>query len=271
MGCTLRDRLERAPALAGRVHSIHASAVNLDWHDGGLVTIQRPGALAAPFAAAAADWCEIEALQPALPVRRRGQILELGELHLTWAGALAVDLQLDPSLARAPDLHELREIAFGWSSGTALGSSVGGDACQRLAAGIRGRDPAAFLAGSLGLIGVGPGLTPAGDDGLVGALAVLRGRDPEWLASMGDVRRQVAAAARAGTTAVSGEFIAHALDGFFAEPVLALMRASASEQVERAARALRCRGSTSGADTLAGMALAAAAIIARALPDARAR
>ena len=48
----VRERVLAAPPEAGRVHSIFERAVNILWHDGGLITLHGPAPLAAPFAAA---------------------------------------------------------------------------------------------------------------------------------------------------------------------------------------------------------------------------
>lgn len=103
------------------------------------------------------------------------------------------------------------------------------------------------------LVGLGGGLTPAGDDFLVGALAAL-----EWLGS-GPVRQELAreAAKRLGETPeLSRAFLSRALAGDYSLPVLDLFAALAagSETDLAAAVARLCAvGHSSGSDLLGGV------------------
>ena len=56
------------------------------------------------------------------------------------------------------------------------------------------------------------------------------------------------------------EFVLEALDGRFAEPVLALLTAGSDGDAGGAARRLLAMGATSGADTLCGIRLALRAL-----------
>ena len=115
------------------------------------------------------------------------------------------------------------------------------------------------------LVGCGPGLTPAGDDLLVGCLAGLwstAGADP---ARCGFLRGLAAAVARAApaTTDISRSYLDAAAQGEFAEAIAVLARCigdgAAAGEVERAtADALRV-GHTSGADGVGGLLLGLAA------------
>jgi hypothetical protein len=121
-----------------------------------------------------------------------------------------------------------------------------------------------FLDGACGLIGLGEGLTPAGDDCLVGALALIHRFDRPWLAAQPRIRAAVRSKTLRGTTAVAREFLLHALDGHFAESVADLVHADSVAGVREGAARLLAVGATSGADTLLGMGLALAALRARA-------
>lgn len=142
----------------------------------------------------------------------------------------------------------------------ALGSAHAREATTRLADGLRRRDLQRFVDGARALIGLGEGLTPAGDDVLVGVLAVLHRAAPSWLACRPDAVAVLADAARAGTTAVAREFLWHALGGHFSGPVVALVTAADREPARAALRDLLAMGATSGADTVAGMRLALRAL-----------
>ena len=111
------------------------------------------------------------------------------------------------------------------------------------------------------LIGRGPGLTPAGDDLLVGFLAGLRvaaGSRGALLAFLDGLGEAVVLAA-AATNEISRAFLRHAAAGSVAEPLALLARcigeAAPPEEIARAtARALRF-GHTSGADATLGLLL----------------
>lgn len=101
------------------------------------------------------------------------------------------------------------------------------------------------------LAGLGAGLTPAGDDYLLGVMAAL------WLRGDRQPLRAMARAAIARTTIISGAFLAAAARGQFTEAwhdlADALYRenpASCQEAVERIA----AFGASSGCDALAGFA-----------------
>lgn len=108
------------------------------------------------------------------------------------------------------------------------------------------------LASARSLIGLGSGLTPAGDDFIVGALAIA------WLAlpHVQDALDATAwSAALQQTTTVSRHYLSAARDGIFAERVsnaatsLILNPANATAALEELARF----GASSGTDSLAGM------------------
>lgn len=265
LGASLRTRLDTAPRRAGRVHSAFARALNLEWHDGGLVTFHGPGALAAPFAAALPGMPCGAALDPGRVVWRESDRLRVGETAIGWDEAETVDLVLEstPGPPRAVAVATRESAREGGSA--ALWSGAGRRGQRALALGIRFADAGAFVAGAQALIGLGEGLTPAGDDCLVGAFAVLW-RFGRWrLSALGRASGAIAEATERGTTTVGRAFLVHALGGEFSEAVGALLRAETITEARVAAASLRAMGGTSGTDTLSGMRLAFAALDA---PDA---
>ena len=126
--------------------------------------------------------------------------------------------------------------------------------------------PVALMEACRGLIGCGPGLTPSGDDFLVGFLAAhyLCGS-----ALAGEVRRQklgsaVAAMAKKQTTIVSAEMLACAVKGKFSEILFQACRAlpglaNDSNQNGPVQRFLDW-GSTSGTDTIVGLTVGLATL-----------
>ena len=111
------------------------------------------------------------------------------------------------------------------------------------------------------LIGCGPGLTPAGDDlivGFLGGLFASQGDDParqRFLSALG----AAVTAALAGTGAISGAYLEHATRSSVAEPLAGLIGAIAEgappPEVEETARRALSVGHTSGGDGVLGLLL----------------
>lgn len=112
-----------------------------------------------------------------------------------------------------------------------------------------------------GLAGLGPGLTPSGDDTLGGFIGVLAlagsqpGMDREASKHLVEV---IASAARPRTTLLSATLLAHAARGEMAEHVGELLMALPVEEtatVMQAAERVLSYGACSGGDTLLGLLL----------------
>ncbi len=260
MGARVSQRLLAAPTEAGRIHSVFRHAVNILWHDGSLVSLHERGPLLAPFAMALTRLPRGDRLVPGAPVFREGNRLEVVGAWLDPAGAILVETTLAPAPDGLRDLAGLLASQSAIPPAPGLGSPAGHAARARLAEGIRHHDATRFLEGALGLIGLGEGLTPAGDDCLVGSLAVLHRSGRATISSQPGIRMHMAEAARSRTTTVAREFLLHALDGEFSEPVLGLFTARDDGERRRAIRELAALGGTSGADTLHGIRLAAEAL-----------
>jgi hypothetical protein len=121
------------------------------------------------------------------------------------------------------------------------------------------------------MIGLGPGLTPSGDDMLAGLLATLVHLPPDRAvaARLVAVRRRVRERASGRTTLLSACLLEAALDGAVAAPFALLLRTIAevlhgpdgghvgrSVALRDAVDAVLSIGSTSGADLLLGTAVA---------------
>lgn len=119
--------------------------------------------------------------------------------------------------------------------------------------------PAAFSR----LAGLGPGLTPSGDDLITGFL-LAHHLAPSPLAELlqdGPVRARLTAWARAATTPVGAELIFCALRGRFGQPLYSLWDClGRGDQRREHLNRLLGWGGTSGADTLCGLALGLATI-----------
>jgi len=125
------------------------------------------------------------------------------------------------------------------------------------------QDVAGVEEATRGLAGLGPGLTPAGDDMLAGFAAVMTLLSERLSVdgiNRGQVAEVIARVARPRTTMLSGVLLEYAAHGEVAEQVGKLLLALAlpggeSEAVLRAADELLAFGATSGGDTLLGVLL----------------
>jgi hypothetical protein len=113
------------------------------------------------------------------------------------------------------------------------------------------------------LLGLGTGLTPAGDDlllGFVGTLSVVSRRvgGPE-VERLLDIIRQHLSSRKDRTTFISSNLLAYACAGRISAPILSVIRALLFEEIEAvrsAARTLVRQGAGSGSEILLGILLA---------------
>ncbi|MEU0565669.1 DUF2877 domain-containing protein [Nonomuraea sp. NPDC005983] len=118
------------------------------------------------------------------------------------------------------------------------------------------------------LVGLGPGLTPSGDDVLAGLLVTLRqlGRAAGtgravWLADW--LAAAVTYDARTRTTAISATLLHCAARGEASPEVIAVLRGlTGGQALEPALRRLHRLGHTSGADLAQGIAIGLSAVLA---------
>ena len=140
------------------------------------------------------------------------------------------------------------------------------ESADAVVAAVRAGDPAAVTGAARGLVGLGPGLTPSGDDWLAGLAVALHHLGPARpgpggprpAAVVGAVRAAVAPGA---TTLVSAHMLDHALQGRGAAPLHDLLAALAETDLDpatvgAAVDALLAIGHTSGADQLCGVLVA---------------
>lgn len=122
---------------------------------------------------------------------------------------------------------------------------------------------------AVGLLGLGPGLTPSGDDLLAGLLAVCRWSRQrladagagQALAVWGAIIEAVLAEAPARTTRLSARLLAYAAEGIMYEPAMSLggvLCAGRTGDVQGAAVRLFGLGHSSGTDMAVGMLLGVA-------------
>lgn len=134
------------------------------------------------------------------------------------------------------------------------------DGMTQLQAGLRERAQQDVAGGARKLAGLGPGLTPSGDDVLVGALVALTVWPPSNLAGF---RQAIVDAVPGHTTRISTAYLEAAARGEASEAwhrLLAVLPQTDRGEVVAAARRLMAFGETSGADMLSGFLLAVDAL-----------
>jgi hypothetical protein len=250
---------------SGRIHSVFAQACNVV-RSGTLLTVCRGSAGNGPLALRLADGGPAdlrELFEPGERVGGSARCLQSARAELRWAQATvwrpterpaSLDLariglrlrQAESSLAQFR--HDRPSIVDG----------AGAPAVAALRESCRTLDgaPAKLLVERL--IGWGEGLTPAGDDFLVGLLAgldALVGGDPLHRFRAAAAASVVAGLAR--TTAVSAHYLRLAAAGHYGEPLVNLRDTLLAEPrdtaVDAALRAALAVGATSGADTVGGL------------------
>jgi hypothetical protein len=267
----------------GWVHSLYARIVNVRTPGGRLLTLQGEGMLQAPLGLALAT--EVAGLEICLPigtlvvqdiptVGRAPAALRLRCVDaIVWDGQVVAQPGLTPSVlvrmahglaawlcrhtperGLTPLLPALEHRPMDLSATNAAAYRV----LAPLWAAPQTFTVPLLLSLVQALVGLGEGLTPSGDDFLVGLLAVLHltGFLPHRADS--SVQTQFCQCVRPGTSQLSGEFLRCAFAGHFAEPLVMLMRAlciPASNAWPRHAATMATVGHSSGVDAMVGIAL----------------
>jgi hypothetical protein len=267
----------------GRVHSGYARIINVRTPRGRLLTLQGEGMLQAPLGLALAT--DVAALGAHLPVgalvvrdiptaRRYPAALCLCCADtLVWDGQLKVQYGLNPSaldgrahglaawLCRHTPRRGLTPLLLAIEQGPRGLSAT--NAAAYTALGPLWAERQALTVPTLltlvkALVGLGEGLTPSGDDFLVGLLAVLHVTGFLPCRAGASVQAQFYQCVRLGTSQLSGEFLRCAFEGHFAEPLLMLVRAlwaPATDVWPAHAATLAAVGHSSGVDAMVGIAL----------------
>jgi len=242
----------------GFVVSVHARAVNLLLDDGPLVALLpgkpplHPWAVAVPVTRR-----DLARVAGGAPVRVADGVIEAGALRIELAGLEVVDLRLRHRLRAVPaaGLRALARHAAAQTAGGRFEPALAA-ALERFRAGGAVRDLAK-------LVGLGEGLTPSGDDMLVGVLAGLDA-SREVSDDAAALRTKLRAELERGTsrtTRLAAQMLDAAAAGFYAEPVLGVLETLAAPKpgakaLERAVAALLAIGHRSGGDTLRGISAA---------------
>jgi hypothetical protein len=188
--------------------------------------------------------------------------LEWDGLNVDWPG-LEANLAVlhDHLIAQAPAESLACLLAANAAGGRSVESAyrkAARRAIKGLLAALRVGNPQGIAAGAAALAGLGPGLTPAGDDFLLGLMAGLR-TWPQFLTgkrlSVEEACQAIYGAAAGRTNLLSVALLRSAKEGMFGEAwhiLLAALRQGKAEEVRGAADRLLGFGGTSGADALSG-------------------
>lgn len=195
--------------------------------------------------------------------------VDVGALHcdLRDAGAYQAWLAAVSELFTAPRTHRLPAMLAGTGTTPSLERTDvarllarrGRHATKALSAATSQRDAHRALRAASRLVGLGPGLTPSGDDLLVGFLAGLwssAGRDRQRLAFLDQFGGGLSRLAD-GTGEVSRAYIASAICGHFSERLAllagAIARGAQAPELRAVTQAALEVGATSGADGVLGL------------------
>ncbi|WP_019373175.1 DUF2877 domain-containing protein [Melaminivora alkalimesophila] len=154
----------------------------------------------------------------------------------------------------------LATLLEGWSPGGQLRSVTAVEPwlvrAQPVLKTITAGDGPALVEAARRLIGLGPGLTPSGDDFVVGFVGAL------WLDGQTNMvrylRRHLREHLWQATNVISAQYLRHALHGRFSSPLRSLLEAMIqgepdSRQLMAALRGVMAVGSSSGWDSLMGV------------------
>jgi hypothetical protein len=262
---------ETVPArFVARVHSVFLRASNLELESGRLIAVMDAALPAQPGAVRLVlpPGLELSALlAPGEPAACRAGVLRVGAaLHIDLRGAEPWRVRL-PLFTWAPGREPAWRAA--WACWRQTPSHQGSVALARGLAvaqtALAARDAGALLVAAESLLGVGPGLTPSGDDALLGLLVALGCMAPAE-PSVDAMRRTLAAWTRASagrTTTIARAYLLHGADGHVGVPWIALVEALASGDPVRAEDATREAlrlGASSGADGVQGLLAGLAAL-----------
>ncbi len=245
--------------LKAHVLSVHERTCNLMTDEGHIIALVTPSIGPGPFHVLLSR----EIAWPQWVSRRSSAWLtsdtvEIGAMHIALEGARVWDPIPDWPLDLSPDPLCSRVIApllLSVPVGDRLSRLIRHRielGLERLVQGLQSAAEEVVRQGVNILIGLGPGLTPAGDDVLLGAIAALQAQnaDAERELLFPQVARMLT-----HTTELSALWLEHALQGHFAQSWHDLARAWGEHDLARmqqAARRILHTGATSGFYALLG-------------------
>jgi hypothetical protein len=280
---------------SGQVRSVHRAAIYIDLEGTDellVIAVEDVGGVPGGIVVRGAADLRIAGIAPGVRFRPSpdGWAIPSADLQISssnavcWSPKLPATARVDGSARTAERVLAARRLASAEASGglapllTGLAGPLGPLADPWLVRGAAlvsaqlaalGRaDVQGAMWPTIDLIGLGVGLTPSGDDYLVGLLA---GLEAAHQPARAELAATVVAHARSRTTSIGVSSLVHAASGAYAERVHDVLAAIADDQargLERAIRRLLAYGATSGGDLLVG--LFAALDVSMAPPNAAA-
>jgi Protein of unknown function (DUF2877) len=246
----------RANPFAGAVAGRFARACTLVDDQGRVIALTLPALGNGPFSiSVGADAGLFMELTPDQRAYVDTERIVVGSWHIPLTSAHIWDARLpsDASIQCVPAITAILQPYAQWPA-RAANTSIAAATTRLLARGARALHNAleqrhAVAAAARQLAGLGAGLTPAGDDYLVGVMAAL------WLLGDRELAPIIAQSAAPHTTRLSSAFLLAAAQGQFAEPWHQLARALACQSASECGAAVQRIaeiGASSGRDALAG-------------------
>ncbi len=247
-----RGYLATVDGVRGRVRATFARCAYITVQEGPVLVLHATGRDHTPTSLCPASWSPAASvIAVGDPVLGRAGHLKVGELVLDVRGARVWRPARSPlpttSLADPAIAHRLVPRAADQRTGGLL---------PRLEHALARRDAARVERRVASLVGLGPGLTPSGDDALVGLLAVLHRLAAAGEESPLTLLRPAVAEHAHRTGDISAHYLRLAAAGHVGERLTALcdaLAAGARDAIESAAAAVLATGATSGADALLGV------------------
>jgi hypothetical protein len=266
----------RLPSLAGRVRSVHRAAIYVDAGSPRtlvVVAIDDVGGVPGGVLVAGIADLRETGIRPGMAVvpSSRGVSIPTAAIEIDVTNAISWSPSLPPGarLRPTPELDRTvavaRRLAAAHACPGGLAPAIPGtgravDPWQARAAHLIDRHLTALATGdvvaaedvTVELIGLGVGLTPSGDDYLVGLLAGLEATDDPVRHRLATA---IAAQADLRTTVIGAEMLRHAAAGAFAERLhdMLIALARGSLDLATAVERVMAYGATSGGDTLVGL------------------
>ncbi|MEY2516793.1 MAG: hypothetical protein QOJ89_4151 [bacterium] len=243
-----------AAAVRGRVRATFARCAYVAVDGGPLLVLHAAGRDHTPTSLCPAVWPPAgSAVAVGDPVVGRAGHLKIGELVLDARGARV----WRPAPARVTGAS-LVDPGIGVTHRLALRAAAGstGGLVHELERAVARHDVERVTSCVASLVGRGPGLTPSGDDALVGLLAVTHRLAPAGAPWHHDLLRPAVEAHLHRTGDISAHYLRLAVAGHFGERLIALcdaLVAGPRDDVAAAAAAVCATGATSGADALLGV------------------
>lgn len=278
--CAAAKILQGQQTAVGRVHSCFDRTVNIRTSSGRLLTLQGGEQLQSPLALQLAEerWARLPFLPTGALVIKHIPGAAGAGLQLIFSGSIEWHGRIRPVPGLTSfALRSKADILSQWISQNLPGQGLvqllanlqGSDhalssACRRLydALGpllsIHPLSTQAMFDMVTGVVGLGDGLTPSGDDLFVGFLSVLHATGHLEAVLPSTVHQQFLQEVMARTSDLSTEFIRCAVEGDFAEPIALLVRSLFAPELQEwqsQARSLAAVGHNSGIDSMVGIVL----------------